>query len=500
MQRRVEAALLRKTELEVLLERIQQRFLNAGADAIDPTVDWALEEIARYLGADRGYVLSYDLASRSESMTHEWHTASTESEIVGYQRVSFDAVPISMVRSLRGEIVAVTDTDSLGDEWAADRAFLEEHAIRSLLELPMVRDGLTVGSVGFDWTSSSATWTPEDLTILGVFGSTFSQILARKHVEDALERSVADSQTRLAALIENLPDPVMRIGHDGDLLYANPAAVRTLLDSEGGRMQLAQAASDAITSSLASAFESNEIQTQSYEVTTPGGVRHMETRIVPEPGPDGQPVSLLLLSSDLTERRLAEQDLEHSASHDPLTGLANRALFLGRLQAASDHYAERGMFAVLYLDLDRFKRVNDSFGHGAGDELLLEVSRRLASTLRQGDLIARLGGDEFTVLLPDLEGATCAVDCAQRLLDAIAEPMEVAGHRLLITGSVGVAIATEENHDAAELLHRSDAAMYQAKESGRARVVRFDRASPPMSSGRDQPIRRRLRLAGENAG
>ena len=221
----------------------------------------------------------------------------------------------------------------------------------------------------------------------------------------------------------------------------------------------------------------------------------------PSPGPDGRPESLLLVSSDLTERRQVQQDLEYDASHDPLTGLGNRTLFLSCLDRRGGRASrEKGPFAVLYLDLDRFKNVNDSFGHGAGDELLLEVGRRLATTLRQGDVIARLGGDEFTVLLPDLDNPTCAVDCAHRLLDAVAEPMEVAGHRLIITGSVGVAIATDEDHDPAELLHRADAAMYQAKETGRARVVKFDRPGAPTPTGRDAPNLRRLRLADDQAG
>jgi len=404
------------------------------------------------------------------------------------------------VRSLRGEVVALTDTESLGVEWAADRAFMEANGIRSLLELPMVRDGLTMGSVGFDWLERSATWTSEDLTVLGVLGSTFSQLLARKDAEVALERTVADSQIRLATLLDNLPDPVIRIGSDGGIHYANPAAERILLDQRDGHWQLADGASDAIWACFPTAFETNETQTHSYEVTTAAGLRHMETRIVPEPGPDGRPESLLLVSTDLTERRQVQQDLEYDASHDPLTGLGNRTLFLTCLDGAAARFAESGPFAVLYLDLDRFKNVNDSFGHGAGDELLLEVGRRLAATLRQGDVIARLGGDEFTVLLPDLDKPTSAVDCAHRLLDAVAAPMEVAGHRLIITGSVGVAIATAEAHDPAELLHRADAAMYQAKEAGRARVVKFDRPGAPTLARREAPNARRLRLADEQAG
>jgi diguanylate cyclase (GGDEF)-like protein len=377
---------------------------------------------------------------------------------------------------------------------------MEASGIRSLLELPMVRDGLTVGSVGFDWLEQTATWDHDDLTVLGVLGSTFSQMLARKDAEVALERTVADSQTRFATLLDNIPDPVMRVGPDGELLYANPAAEILLLDRDDGRWRVADGASEAIRGSYPIAFETNEIQTHSYEVMTASGLRHLETRIVPEPGPDGRCQSLLLVSADLTERRRAQEDLEYDASHDPLTGLGNRALFLSCLEAAAARFADAGAFAVLYLDLDRFKNVNDSFGHAAGDELLLEVGRRLATTLRQGDVIARLGGDEFTILLPDLDEPGCAVDCANRLLAAVAEPMEVAGHRLIITGSVGVAIATPEAHDPAELLHRADAAMYQAKETGRARVVKFDRPGAPTPTGREVPVRRRLRLATEEAG
>ncbi len=500
VRRHAEAELLRRTEMEVLLERIQHRFVHTTVDDADSSLCWALEEVGRFLGADRAYVLAYDLGDRSESMTHEWHSTATEAELDGYQHVSFDEVPISMVRSLRGEVVAVTDTDSLGDEWAADRSFMEANGIRSLLELPMVRDGLTMGSVGFDWLERSATWTPEDLTVLSVLGSTFSQLLARKDAEVALERTVADSQTRFAALLDNIPDPVMRVGPDSEVLYANPAAEQILVEQRDGRWQLADGAAEAIRGSFPVAFQTNEIQTHTYEVTTAAGLRHLETRIVPEPGPDGRPESLLLVSSDLTERHLAQEVLEFDASHDPLTGLGNRTLFLSCLDGAAARFGDRGAFAVLYLDLDRFKNVNDSFGHGAGDDLLLEVGRRLATTLRQGDVIARLGGDEFTVLLPDLDNPTSAVDCAHRLLDAVAAPMEVAGHRLIITGSVGVAIATAEAHDPAELLHRADAAMYQAKETGRARVVKFDRPGAPNPTGREASKLRRLRLAEDQAG
>ncbi len=447
-----------------------------------------LEDAGRYLGADRAYVLSYDLSERVESMTHEWCSESVVPELADYQRVSFDNIPYCMVRSLRGELVAISHPDDLGDEWAADQTFLKAEGIQSLLELPVVMDGRTVGSVGFDWITTMATWTNEDLTILGVLGSMFSQVLARKDSEQALERTMVDSQTRFAALVDNLPDPVIRVGIRGELLYANAAARRTLLLSDDGRMRQVDDALASIASSFAVAFASNETQMIAHEIDTTHGLRHLETRVVPERGPDGQPQSLLLVSSDLTERRRSEEDLAHNATHDPLTGLANRKLFLAQLDEAAARFAEDKVFAVLYLDLDRFKTVNDTYGHSAGDALLLEVSRRLAGALRQGDLLARLGGDEFTVLLPDAMTLDHATDCAQRLLDAVAAPVDVAGQRMVVTGSVGVALATEDDHEPLDLLHRADAAMYEAKEAGRARVVTFD----PSTSGVRRP---QLRIA-----
>jgi diguanylate cyclase (GGDEF)-like protein len=487
VQRQVEAALLRKTELEVLLERIQHRFNNSRPHLVDQTIESALEETSRFLGADRGYVLSYDLAAHCESMTHEWCSDEVEPEITDYQQIGFDTVPICMVRSLRGELVAIADLAELGAEWAADRSYLEAEGIRSLLELPVILDGRTMGSVGFDWISRSASWSTEDLTILGVLGSMFSQILARKESDQALERGLIDSQTRFAALVDNLPDPVMRVDVEGELLYANAAARRNLLVSRNGQVREIADVLASIAPLFAVALASNETQTVSSEVHTSQGWMHLETRVVPEPGPGGHPHSLLLVSSDLTERRQAEERLAHGANHDPLTGLANRNLFLSQLEQAADRFADGQVFAVLYFDLDRFKNVNDSFGHAAGDGLLREVSGRLASVLRHGDVLARLGGDEFTALLTDSNSIEQAVACAQRMLDAVAVPIAVAGHQMVITGSVGVAFATETDHEPLELLHRADAAMYQAKATGRARVVTFDPAT--------SPLRRPLRIA-----
>jgi diguanylate cyclase (GGDEF)-like protein len=201
-----------------------------------------------------------------------------------------------------------------------------------------------------------------------------------------------------------------------------------------------------------------------------------ETRFVPEPGPDGRPASVLLVGTDLTDRRRSEVELAHRASHDPLTDLPNRLLFLTHLDDALDRLGTRdsGHVAVLFLDLDRFKVVNDSMGHAVGDELLRTVASRLEGVLRRDDVVARLGGDEFTVLLPACRDLEQVGIIGARLREAISAPMLIGGRELVISASIGVSVATHGDETADELMRWADAAMYRAKDRGRDRVVMFD--------------------------
>jgi diguanylate cyclase (GGDEF)-like protein len=156
------------------------------------------------------------------------------------------------------------------------------------------------------------------------------------------------------------------------------------------------------------------------------------------------------------------------AADDALTGLANRALFLDRLRSLT---AAGSPLAVLFLDLDDFKLVNDGWGHGTGDRLLCEVAGRLRAAVRPGDLVARLGGDEFTVLCEGVSGEREALVIAERLREALDEPFEIAGQRRLVRASIGCRVATSACHGAAEaLLRDADVAMYQAKDKGRNRI------------------------------
>lgn len=192
---------------------------------------------------------------------------------------------------------------------------------------------------------------------------------------------------------------------------------------------------------------------------------------------EGVPVGRVASFRDITERNRAEERLRYFAMHDALTDLPNRPAFMAQLERA----VERGRsnqfanFAVLFLDLDRFKVVNDSLGHAVGDKLLVAVAEKLKECVRPGDVVARLGGDEFTILLNRCGGPEDVSRIAERLQSVISEPVQIDNYEVFTTTSIGIVIASDVERTAQEFLRDADAAMYRAKEAGKARSELFDR-------------------------
>ncbi len=183
---------------------------------------------------------------------------------------------------------------------------------------------------------------------------------------------------------------------------------------------------------------------------------------------NGQITNYVSAFSDISERKAYEVRLRHLAEYDPLTKLPNRTLLRDRLTHAIGLAARKGgKIAVLFLDLDRFKNINDSLGHAIGDQMLIEAARRLRSAVRGSDTVSRLGGDEFVVLLTELETPDHAAHVAEKLLQVVAEPFSLEGHELNVTPSIGIALFPEDGADPDALLKNADTAMYHAKENGR---------------------------------
>ncbi|HSO97806.1 MAG TPA: diguanylate cyclase [Solirubrobacteraceae bacterium] len=188
----------------------------------------------------------------------------------------------------------------------------------------------------------------------------------------------------------------------------------------------------------------------------------------------GRPVHLISQMQDITDRKRAERQLAERALQDPLTGLPNRLLFLDRVQVALRRLARaQAPVAVFFIDLDRFKLVNDSLGHSIGDRMLIEVAARMRAALRPADTVSRFGGDEFTVLSENIDEQS-AVAVARRVQASLTQPFLIDGHELFATASIGVSISRDPGISAEAMLRDADAAMYRAKKEGRGRCMIFD--------------------------
>ncbi len=282
-------------------------------------------------------------------------------------------------------------------------------------------------------------------------------------------------------LFEGAPVAMCLIGNDARLVAAN-AAGRALLGcarvAAGGEALEPFFVSKGELALLIGELErSDRLSDYPIRLLHADG-EERETAVTASPWLDGAGTKLgyQLVLRDDTERRRAEAQLHRSALHDPLTGLPNRSLFKSRLEQSLRHARRRDRyrFAVLFLDLDRFKVVNDSLGHLVGDRLLAEVASRLTTCVREVDTVARLGGDEFAILLDDIGGESDATVVAERIQEQLARPAHVGRHDLFSSVSIGIAFSSSGYETAEDALRDADIAMYRAKALGRGRYELFD--------------------------
>ena len=294
-------------------------------------------------------------------------------------------------------------------------------------------------------------------------------------------QDVAQSERKTRAILDAIPDSMVHLDQGGIVLDLKLAEGKThwvaAPDAGGKRIhdllpsdiaeQALRTAADVLRTGAASMFE--------WERKCEGERHHYETRIVRSGDRDA-----LLIIRDITDRRQAEAEIARLAFYDTLTGLPNRLLFKDRLnQALLDANRYGRQVALMYLDLDRFKRINDTLGHSVGDRLLIAVAERVTTTFRRSDTVgragtdseditvARQGGDEFTVMLTNVDGAPQVSRIARRLLTALAVPFGIEGHEIFITGSIGIALYPVDGSDTETMQKNADTAMYEAKEHGR---------------------------------
>jgi diguanylate cyclase (GGDEF)-like protein/PAS domain S-box-containing protein len=300
------------------------------------------------------------------------------------------------------------------------------------------------------------------------------ELAERKVQLETLEQELRD-------LLDGSPDAIVRLDLNLRHLYANPAAQATFgvsaqdmigrTNREIGRPP----EFDVWEAAIRHVLDTGLAASLEFTDTVDGQPRWHEARVVPEFDVARAVTGALAFVRDLTARKQAEEVLAFQAVHDPLTGLANRVLFLDRVEhALSRLERDDGLVAVLFIDLDRFKIVNDTFGHAAGDWLLLQVAERIRHAVRSVDTVARFGGDEFVVLCEASATADDVRVTAERIGRALSDAFVYEGNDLHIAGGIGVATTADPSTDAERLVADAEAAMYQAKQRGGARHQIFD--------------------------
>jgi diguanylate cyclase (GGDEF)-like protein len=372
------------------------------------------------------------------------------------------------------------------DGFSACREIRRQEAGGAAMPIVMVTGGDDLEAVTSAYEAGATDFVskPINWPILG------HRVLYVLRASDAMVRlRIADAQNR--AVLAAIPDAFFRLDRAGYYLEHEPGRDRTSRDRPGRRephggpaFQVEDCVGRHITEVLprdiaerlleqtAAVLETQQLRSVEYELRRDGEVQHFEARLVAT-----SPDEVLGLVRDISERKRSEEQIRRLAYCDSLTGIPNRQAFLETLERELNRSkVGNKKFAVLFMDLDAFKRINDTLGHNVGDHLLKIVSERLRETIRPSDLVsrgdqasnlARLGGDEFTILIPDLERVEHALNVAHRVKEAMRRPFLIEGNEIFVTASIGISLFPEDGDDCNSLLKFADTAMYHAKNCGK---------------------------------
>ncbi|MDC0765200.1 EAL domain-containing protein [Brevibacillus sp. AG] len=305
-----------------------------------------------------------------------------------------------------------------------------------------------------------------------------SDITCRKQMEDELKRS----EEKYRIIAENTSDIISIINLDGEFLYLSPSHKRvwehTVPDEEIHNLfeWIVEDDRDIFAYAIQHAFSTRKEYMVECRINTQrNDVIWTESKINPIADEEGNVTKLLLVTRDVTDRKQSEETIHHLAYHDALTDLPNRRMYVQQLSKEMMQAKRfQSNLAVLFLDMDRFKDVNDSFGHDVGDMLLIEASKRLQACLKPGDVVARLGGDEFTIMQNHLQDRSEASALAEQIMNQLQRPFELEGHVFNVSCSIGIALYPQDGDNPEDLLKRADTALYTVKSRGKNGYDFFD--------------------------
>ncbi|MFP4437748.1 MAG: EAL domain-containing protein [Chloroflexaceae bacterium] len=391
-----------------------------------------------------------------------------------------------VLREHRPWIVQDIANDPAGTPW---RTPALERGYAAMIILPLGTDGETSGILTIYAKTPHAFGTEEVkllLELAGDIGYGLATLRTRIERQDALE-ALAHLRQRNNLILQAAGEGIYGLDIAGNITFANPAALRMVGYTEAELIgqphhRLMHPTTTGNRHADQNGYEQQQHIRGSFHRTddemfwhkdgTPFPVEYISTPMFS----DGNLVGVVVSFQDISERKRAAEQLRHQALHDALTGLPNRARFLELLTHTMKYARRRGSypFAVLFLDLDNFKMVNDSLGHLDGDQFLITIAQRIATCLRASDTIARFGGDEFAILLHNVRNRQDATTVVEKIQRDLARPIHLNGHEVTTSASIGIALSSNNYDHPADLLRDADTALHQAKAQGRNRYTIFD--------------------------
>lgn len=466
--------------LQRLMVDVSRDLFEADEAALDDVLSDTLARIGQWCRADRAYLIRFTPDLASYSNTHEWVAPGISAEMHNLQNIPATTIPMLLARLKRKERAVLPQVAELDDRWAAEKRLFAEEDIKSLISLPIFSSQRLVGLIGFDSVREMRDWSDEEAALLQILGDLIGV---------AIERMAKERQLRASEALRTHAEALAGMGSwewtVGSEAFTASTEWRNVMGCGNGPLTRDQVLRltppddrvrviDALEQTVATG-ETYSIQ---HRIDRPDNDEQRWVEVHAELvdlGEEGK--RLRGFAQDITERKATEKKLFNLAHYDNLTGMPNRILVLDRLQQALKRARRNaGQVAVLFLDLDQFKKVNDTLGHDAGDRTLVDAASRLQNLFRERDTVARIGGDEFVILLDEVERVSDVIASASKVIDAFHEPLTVAGREFVLTASIGIALSPHDGATAHDLLRNADTAMYHAKKKGRDGYQFFTRS------------------------
>src|SRR6056297_1852237 len=431
--------------LQRLMVDVSRDLFEAAEATLDAVLSETLEKIGRWCKADRAYLIRFSPDLSHYSNTHEWVAPDITPEIHNLQNVPSSTVPMLLARLKRKERAVLPNVAMLDDSWIAEKRLFAEEGIQSLISLPIFSGERLVGLIGFDSVREKRDWSDEEAALLQVLGDLTGVAMEKMEKERQLRAS--EALRAHAEALAGMGSWEWTVGSDEFMASTEWCNVTSCGNGPLTRKQVLDITPPddrvRVTDALEKTVETGESYNVQHRIIRPdnGEQRWVEVHAeLIDLGEEGK--SLRGFAQDITERKATEEKLFNLAHYDNLTGMPNRVLVLDRLQQALKRARRSGsQVAVLFLDLDQFKKVNDTLGHDAGDRTLMDAASRLQGLSRERDTVARIGGDEFVIVLEEFERVSDVISAASKVIDAFHQPLMVSGREFMLTVSIGIALS-----------------------------------------------------------